>query len=205
MSWRCEERGHQQIQNWPFSPDIFKSQQQWRFQRVFLLYFQGECKCGLATFCTPTDIRSLLFHGWKGSKRHSMSYKLTIWYQYYHHWSLRDIYWHILSTINTCLSLRYRPKEWLISSILSFALFAYDLHVCKLWNTARWQEPAFDKASDLRVINLWSWYETLQNQAQGNINSLMVKYVQVWNRIFPKKYLVDGLALGHGMHNPEYH
>ena len=109
-----------------------------------------------------------------------------------------------LSTINTCLSLRSRPKEWLISSILSFALFAYDLHVCKLWNTAIWQEPAFDKASDLRVINLWSWYETLQNQAQGNINSLMVKYVQVWNRIFRKKYLVDGLALGHGMHNPEY-
>ena len=67
-----------------------------------------------------------------------------------------------------------------------FALFAYDLHVCKLWNTARWQEPAFDKASDLRVIHLWSRYETLQNRALGNVNSLMVKYAQVWNHILPQ-------------------
>ena len=66
-----------------------------------------------------------------------------------------------------------------------FALFAYDPNVCKLWNTARWQEPAFDKASDVGVIHLWLWYETLQNRAQGNINSLRVKYVQVWNRILP--------------------
>ena len=63
------------------------------------------------------------------------------------------------------------------------ALFVYDLHVYKLWNTARWQEPAFDTASDLRVILLWSSCETPQHRAQGNINSLMVKYVQVWNRI----------------------
>ena len=67
-----------------------------------------------------------------------------------------------------------------------FVLFAYDVHVCKLWNTARWQEPAFDKASELRVIHFWLWYETLQNLAQGNINSLMVKYVQVLNRILPQ-------------------
>ena len=67
-----------------------------------------------------------------------------------------------------------------------FALFTYDLHVCKLLNTARWQEPAFDKSSDLRVIYLWLWYETFQNRAQGNINSLMDKYVQVWNRILPQ-------------------
>ena len=67
-----------------------------------------------------------------------------------------------------------------------FALFAYNLYVCKLWNTARWHEPAFDKASDLRVIHLWLWYGTLQNRAQGNVNSLMVKYVQVWNRILPQ-------------------
>ena len=67
------------------------------------------------------------------------------------------------------------------------------------------KNPHLTKLQISRVINLWSWYETLQNQAQGNINSLMVKYVQVWNRIFQKKkYLVDGLALGHGMHNPEY-
>ena len=63
------------------------------------------------------------------------------------------------------------------------ALFVYDLHIYKLWNTARWQEPAFDKTSDLGVIHLWSSCETLQHRAQGNINSLMVKYVQDWNRI----------------------
>ena len=67
-----------------------------------------------------------------------------------------------------------------------FSLFACDLYICKFWNTARWQEPAFDKASGLRVIHLWLWYETLQNRAQGNINSFMVKYVQVWNRILPQ-------------------
>ena len=47
------------------------------------------------------------------------------------------------------------PKRMTTISYSQFALFAYDRHVCKLWNTARWQEPAFDKASDLRVIHLW--------------------------------------------------
>ena len=35
-------------------------------------------------------------------------------------------------------------------------MFIYDSHDAKLLNTARWQEPAFDKASDLKVIHLWS-------------------------------------------------
>ena len=78
------------------------------------------------------------------------------------------------------------PKRMTNIYYSQFALFAYDLHICKLWYTARWQELAFDKASDLRVIHLWLWYETLQNRALGNINSLMVKYVQVWNRILPQ-------------------
>ena len=34
-----------------------------------------------------------------------------------------------------------------------FSMFVYDLHDCKLWNTAWWQEPAFHKASDLRMIH----------------------------------------------------
>ena len=41
----------------------------------------------------------------------------------------------------------------------------------------------FDKSSDLTVIYLWSSCETLQHWALGNINSLMVKYEQVWKRI----------------------
>ena len=39
---------------------------------------------------------------------------------------------------------------------LYFAMFVYDRHDHKLWNTARWQEPAFHKASDLTMIYLWS-------------------------------------------------
>ena len=78
------------------------------------------------------------------------------------------------------------PK-WMTDIFSSqFALLVYDLHVYKLWNTARWQEPAFNKASDLRVIHLWSSCETLQHRSQGNINSLMAKYVQVWNHILSR-------------------
>ena len=61
-------------------------------------------------------------------------------------------------------------------------MFVYDLHDYKLWNTDRFQEPAFDKASDLRVIHIWSSCEML-HRSQGSINSFKVKYVQVWNRI----------------------
>ena len=57
------------------------------------------------------------------------------------------------------------------------AMFVYDLHDHKLWNTARWHEPSFDKDSDHRVIHLWSSLETLQHWAQRNINSMMAKYV----------------------------
>ena len=46
----------------------------------------------------------------------------------------------------------------------------------QLWNAARWQELAFDKASGLRVIHIWSSHETLQHHTQGSINSLMVRY-----------------------------
>ena len=37
-----------------------------------------------------------------------------------------------------------------------FAMFVYDLHDDELWNRARWQEPAFHKASDLTMIHRWS-------------------------------------------------
>ena len=129
MSWRCEERGHQQPQNWSFSHDIFQSQQQ----------------------------KALLI--------------------------MHDIQWRILSTIITCLSLRSCPKEWLIYSILSL----HCLHMISMLANCEIQldgkNPHLEKASDLRVIHLWLWYETFQNRAQWNINSLMVKYIQVWNSI----------------------
>ena len=35
-------------------------------------------------------------------------------------------------------------------------MFVYDLQDHKLWNRARWQEPAFHKASDLTKIHRWS-------------------------------------------------
>ena len=44
-----------------------------------------------------------------------------------------------------------------------------------LWNTAKWQNPAFDKASYLRVIHIWSSCETLGHRAKGKINSLIYR------------------------------
>ena len=40
--------------------------------------------------------------------------------------------------------------------------------------------------------------ETLKHWAQWNINSLMVKYVQIWNRILSQKKLVGGQCPGIG-------
>ena len=68
----------------------------------------------------------------------------------------------------------------------------YDLHDHKLWNRARWQEPAFHKASDLTMIHRWRRRcGNAQALSQWNINSFMVKYVQIWNSILsPKNELV---------------
>ena len=68
-----------------------------------------------------------------------------------------------------------------------FAMFVYDLHDHKLLNTARCQEPAFHKASDLTMTTFDRRVETLQHCTQWNINSLMVKYVQIWNSILSQK------------------
>ena len=86
--------------------------------------------------------------------------------------------------------------------LFSVAMFVYDLHDYKLWNTARWQEPAFDIASDLRIIHLGSSCEMLQHPAQRNINSLMVKCVWIWTAFC--KYLVHGQVLVHGMRLSKY-
>ena len=60
-----------------------------------------------------------------------------------------------------------------------FAIYVHDLHDYKLWNTARWQGPAFDKVSDLRVTHLWPSCETIQHRAQGSFNSFIFKYAQL--------------------------
>ena len=116
------------------------------------------------------------------NKYNLMSYELVIWYQHYSHKINVQRLRHILSTINTCSTLRYfQVNDY--NLYYQFPMFVYHLHDNKLWNTARRQETAFDTASDSRVNNLWSSCGTLQHWAQGNINSLMVKYKQVWNRI----------------------
>ena len=105
------------------------------------------------------------------------SYKLAIWYQYHHHEIMRNIPWHILSTFQNVFKFEILPK-WMINIFYSqFTVFIYDLHEYKLWNTDRSQEPVFDKASNFRVIHVWSSYKTLQHRAHGNVNSFMVKHV----------------------------
>ena len=45
-------------------------------------------------------------------------------------------------------------SKWMTKiSDSQFATFIYHIHDGKLWNITRWQEPAIDKASDLRVIH----------------------------------------------------
>ena len=66
-----------------------------------------------------------------------------------------------------------------------YSQFAYYLHAREIQLDGK--NPHLTKLQiSLRVIHIWLWYETLQNRAQGNINSLVVKYVQVWNRILPQ-------------------
>ena len=175
MSWRCGERGHQQ----PFLL-IYSNPSNKRLFLDFLFNFRGECKCGLATFGTETNIRLLIFswlEGISNIKRHInwLSDKSII-------------------TVKSCVAfngvycqkstcVQSYPSEWLNSSILS----VHCLYMISMFTNCKMQldgpEPAFDKASDLRVIHLWSSCETFQHRAHGNINSLMVKYIEVWNRI----------------------
>ena len=85
-----------------------------------------------------------------------------------------------------------------------FALFAHDLHVGKLWNKGSIQEPSFDKASGLKsdppLIVVWNAPESGPMKYQlidGQICTGLKLH-------FATKYLVDGLTLGHGMHNSKY-
>ena len=71
------------------------------------------------------------------------------------------------------------------------ALFEYDLHVYKLWNTARWQEPAFDKASDLR-----STFDRRVKRSSIEPKEILCTGLKSH---FVTKYLVGGLVLVHGL------
>ena len=84
-------------------------------------------------------------------------------------------------------------------------MFIYDIHDHKLWNAARWQEPAFHKASDLTMIHLWSLC--------GNAPALSpIKYILVDGQIctdlkqhfVTHKKIVDGQVLVHGLRLSEY-
>ena len=96
------------------------------------------------------------------------------------------------------------PKRMTNIFYSQFALFAYDPHVGKLWNTARWQEPAFEKSfrsqSDQSLIVVWNVPESSPMKYQlvdGQICTGLKQH-------FATKYLVDGLALGHKMNNSEF-
>ena len=62
----------------------------------------------------------------------------------------------VLTHLKSC------PKEWLISSILNLHCFAYDLHVYRLWNTARSLMArtsilqSFRSQSELPLIVVWN-------------------------------------------------
>ena len=133
------------------------------------------------TFFTETEI-GFLFFSWL---------QMLIVIQCLTNW-LSDISFIIITSCATfngtyCQQLtRIRKSEilpkWMTKIYYSqLTMFVYDLHDYKLW--ARWQEPALDKASDLRVIHISSSCETLQHHPQWNISLLMVRYIQVWNRI----------------------
>ena len=64
-----------------------------------------------------------------------------------------------------------------------FAMMLYDLHDHKLRNTARWQEPAFHKASNLTMIHLWSTQISGKKYSDKNSDNLRYKITlqMIWN------------------------
>ena len=155
------------------------------FERVFCSTFNVNANAVQQHYALRLILDLLLFHGWKGQATFNVIY---IDHLISVSSSLNHARHLIAYTVNNqhVFKSDVLPKRMTDIFYSQFAQFAYDLHVCKLWNTVRWQEPAFDKASDIRVVHLSLWYETLQNRAQWNINSLVVKYVQIWNRILPQ-------------------
>ena len=79
----------------------------------------------------------------------------------------------------TC-NLRSYPSEWLKCFILSLYMISMITN-CEIQLDGK--NPHFTKLQ----ISQWSTFDhrvkTLQHWAQWNINSLMIKYVQIWNSI----------------------
>ena len=94
--------------------------------------------------------------------------------------SIIIVKWHILWTINTCSSMRSCPSEWLKPYILSLKCLYI---ISMVTNCVKYNQMARTRIwQNFRSQNdpVWSSRETLQHRAQGNINLLIVKYVQVW-------------------------
>ena len=68
MSWPCEERGHQQPQNLPFSPDIFQSQQQQAFLKIIF-----------ALLSRWMQMRFSKFLHWDGKNPHFTKRQISEW------------------------------------------------------------------------------------------------------------------------------
>ena len=138
------------------------------------------------TFCTETGIRLLPFP-WQQM--------INIRFNSHINWifAISIIIIKSCVTFNGiyCQQLRHvqvgdlaQVNEWIFHS--QFATLVNDLHIsintsCEIPLDGK--NPHLTQASDLTVIYIWSSCETVQHRAQGNINSLMVKYVQVWKRI----------------------
>ena len=138
-----------------------------------------EVRFNVYAFCTETDIHGFI-------QRHSLSDINIVIIKSFA--TFNDIYCQQLKRVHLQSEILLK---WMAKMFYSqFAMFVYDHDDHKLWNTARWQEPAFHKHFKLQ-ISQWSTFdhrvEMLQHWAQWNINSLMVKYVQTWNWILSQK------------------
>ena len=74
---------------------------------------------------------------------------------------MRESTWIAALQQHCIFSLRrfFNPNHVIISSYFSCEA-SCDFHDYKIWNTARWQEPTFNKVSDF----IWSSCETLQHR-----------------------------------------
>ena len=116
------------------------------------------------------------FHGWK-YKQQLTSYKLTIWYQFYHHWIMRDIQWHILSAINMCLSLRSCPKQWLIYYILSL----HCLHMISIFANCEIQLDGKNPHLTKLHISEWSTFDCGMKRSRIEPKEILTRW---WSNMY---------------------
>ena len=156
LSWKCEEPG---ISNHGTLPYPFALQYSNLSNRSFILTFYFllsmciQVQFSVYTFCTETDIRvfswlQMMNIGYLISmlstlnhERHLMTYTASNYHEY-----------------KSEILLKRKAKIY-----PQCAVFVYDLPDYKLWDTAKWQKNALDKASDLSdpywivVWNTPSW------------------------------------------------